>query len=345
MKDETRNVMVGLTAMAGLAGLALLLVLFGYVPQLLDKGYDIRVELEHAAGLSAGSRVRLSGIDIGKLSSIELQPQPKAGVVAVMHIRPEFKIPEDASITVIEPILTGSPSISIAVSHLNDRQLIMLLPTDGSATVQGEVPEFMRQLAGELSIAMEKAVVTIKQELQQPLATFGRIEQDIHDLSQRWADVGRNVNALIEERSPAQVDAGEVKANLTTVIQRTDQRLTELKQMLAASRRWIDQIEAATQKTGAAAEKIGSSADAARRGIEQLTKRYVALADDLSKAIADVQKLADMAATGKGTAAKLLTDPKLYESLNDSAERIGLAADEIKLLIQKWKAEGVPIDF
>ena len=58
-----------------------------------------------------------------------------------------------------------------------------------------------------------------------------------------------------------------------------------------------------------------------------------------------MQKLAAKASDGKGAMGKLLNDPALYDNLNDTAERIGQTADELKLLIEKWKAEGLPVQF
>jgi hypothetical protein len=58
-----------------------------------------------------------------------------------------------------------------------------------------------------------------------------------------------------------------------------------------------------------------------------------------------MQKLADKARKGDGTVGKLLNDPALYQNFNDAAERIQKAVDEMKLLIEKWKAEGVPVQF
>ena len=345
MKDETRNVVVGITALAGVAGLALLLVLFGYLPRMLEPGYTVHVALEHSGGLARGNRVRLSGIDIGRISGIDLAKSPQTGVVAVLQIRGEIAIPRDVQVTVVSPSLTGSPSLAFDTSHLKPEQLATTLPTDGSASLEGEVPELVREFAGELRVALRSSVDAIAEALQKPMAQLDRLEQNFNELSQQWSSVGQNINQMIEDRSPEDVDAGQAQANLTTVLKRTDRRLAELKQTLAEARRWVERVGTATDKIGAVADKVGHTADTATANVEQLTRRYVALADDLSGTIADVRQLAEQARTGRGAVGKLLNDPALYDNLNDTAERLGQAADEIKLLIEKWKAEGVPVQF
>ena len=54
-------------------------------------------------------------------------------------------------------------------------------------------------------------------------------------------------------------------------------------------------------------------------------------------------KLVAKADTKDSTIGMLLSDPQLYHNLSDSAERIKLMTDEARLLIEKWKAEGLPI--
>ena len=346
MKEQSRNVAVGVTALAGLAGLAMLLMMFGYVPQMLEKGYCVRVELDHAGGLTKGSLARLSGIRIGRVTSIDLAEPPKIGVVAMLLIDEGIAIPQAVNVTVGSQILTGSPWLEFEIPEgLSSERLAKTLPTDGRATLQGHVPERVRQFAGELRTALEGSVNSIKDELRKPLVQFDRMEQNFDDLSRQWVDVGKRLNDIIEDRPVDQVDAGKIKGNLTTVLKRMDQRLAEMKDTLGGARQWLDKASDASGEVETTGRKIGVTADNAARNLDQLTQRYVALADGLSKAIDDMQKLAAKASDGKGAMGKLLNDPALYDNLNDTAERIGQTADELKLLIEKWKAEGLPVQF
>jgi len=320
-----------------------LLMLFGYVPKLLETGYVVRVELEHAGGLSKGSVARLSGIRIGRITSIELTTAPKVGVMAVIMIDEGIRIPQDVQVKVAAPIFTGSSSLAFNIPAEAEREpSIGMLPTDGSVVLQGEVPELVSEFAGALRTAFEGSVESIKAELVEPLDQFDRIEENFNTLSQHWIEVGQRLEDLLEDRSLDEVDAKQVKGNLTTVLKRMDQRLAQMKDTLTEARQWIKHT---TDEVHDTAAEIKSTAGTTAQSVEQLTRRYVALADGLSKAIGDIQKLAFKASQGQGAVGKLLNDPVLYDSLNDSAERIGQAADEFRLLIEKWKAEGLPVQF
>ena len=58
-----------------------------------------------------------------------------------------------------------------------------------------------------------------------------------------------------------------------------------------------------------------------------------------------LQSVAEKADRGDGSIGKVLNDPALYNNLNDALERMKQALKELQLLIQKWKKEGVPVDF
>ena len=71
----------------------------------------------------------------------------------------------------------------------------------------------------------------------------------------------------------------------------------------------------------------------------------MAVADDLTSVIGAVHAVVEQARSGQGTAGKFLYDPSLYDNLNDTVGRFQASLDEFRLLIQKWKAEGLPVHF
>jgi hypothetical protein len=69
------------------------------------------------------------------------------------------------------------------------------------------------------------------------------------------------------------------------------------------------------------------------------------VADSLSATLEDVRRLTRLASEGQGTVAQMLNNPDLYNSMTDAAQRLERALTEAQLLIEKYKAEGVPIHF
>ncbi len=318
MNERSRNFIVGLTTLSGVLGLMALLLLFGYVPRFMQSGYFITVEYSDAAGLNPGSRVALSGIDIGSVESVSFKQPAGSGVSVRARIREGVRIPLDSSAVVEKPLLGGSPTIRFIDDnpHLSPAGF---LKTDGSSVVRGS----QGALAGAFG-------------------ELARLTNSFDALSSEWQGVGRKVNAMLAAQDLHAVERGEVAGNLTTVVARIDRRLAEFKEVLAGVDSLIndpvlrEDVAATTANLRKASGEVSGT-------MKSLQTRYVALADDVAGTLAQMQAMLKAANEGQGTVGKLVTDPALYNSLEDAAQRIGSAADELKLLIEKWKAEGVPV--
>ena len=75
-------------------------------------GYEIKTSMSKVDGLGIGTDVRLSGIKIGTVSELTLDPKTYL-VVVHLNIRDDIKIPEDSSILVTSAGLLGSSYLSI----------------------------------------------------------------------------------------------------------------------------------------------------------------------------------------------------------------------------------------
>jgi phospholipid/cholesterol/gamma-HCH transport system substrate-binding protein len=344
MEEYKRNIAVGATTLAGLAGLLILMFLFGRLPLpgTAQQGYTIKVAMPTAGGLHGESRVNLSGVTVGQIESVELREPPHAGVMVRAHIRQNVDIPQGVRATAYKKPLGGTSALELSVPP--GTQVTKTLSKTQPPVIEGEAGGMAKQLAREL-----------KGTLDEPMARFEKVAGNFNELSTQWTKVGANVNRMVEPRDAAAVDQGKAKANLATVVDRMDQRLREmgktlssidaivsddkllnnLRKTLANARETSDKLRTRVDQVG---ETLTADADA-------LTKRYIAVADDLGGAIDSLKKLTDQARQGDGTIGKLVNDPSLYQNLNDAAKRINTAVDEMKLLLQKWKAEGVPVQF
>ncbi len=340
MQERSRNFAVGLTAMAGLAVFAVLLILFGAAPQLFRSGYEIRVYLDQAGGLRAASRVTYNGIDVGDVQSVALAPAPRHGVVVVAHIDEGVSLPTDVNATVSGPLFGGSPALALSWTPKDGEEPEAYLPTDGTAAIDGSAASLAEGLANRLSA-----------ELREPLRELQRVSASFEVLSAEWTRVGQNINQLVEPRTPETVDGGDAMGNLASMIARADARMAELREVLGrmnntleGAQRWVENEELRdnVQATVANARELTANLNAK---IDVLSKRYVAVADDLSAAIRTLNQTAELARSGEGTVGKLLNDPSLYNNLNDAAARLKLAMDELNLLLEQFREEGLPLQF
>jgi len=319
MNERNRNLIVGATTAAAVVGLMFLLLVFGYVPRLLQGGYFVTVELDDASSLNPGSRVELSGIDIGKVETIDFKQPMGTGVTVNVRISDDAtRIPVSAQAVIEKPLLGGSPTIRFVTTTQNGPPKAFL-DTDGSAVVPGSLGA-LAGVFGELT----------------------RVADSFDQLSAQWQAVGEKLDGLLEPQDLAAVEAGQTPGNVTTVIARVDQRLAEFREVIAGFDSLVNDPKLRENIT-VTARNARQASDELAGSVDTLEKRYVALADDVSGMVTQVNTLLKNANAPDGSLGKILQDPMLYDSLEDAAQRIGTAADELKLLIEKWKAEGVPV--
>jgi phospholipid/cholesterol/gamma-HCH transport system substrate-binding protein len=320
MKERTISLIVGATTVAGIVGLVVLLSAVGGLNRAWETGYRLTIELPTAGGLHADSRVEYNGIDIGRIDSIRFQDAPKSGVlVAATITETGIELPDDVAARVVSPMLGGSAS-----AHLirDPGPVAGYLPTDGSAVVTG------------------KPAVDFSEVAQQ----MARLTDQFQGLSREWTRVGENINLLVEQRTTDEVDDGEAMGNLATVLDRADKRLAELRSAIEGVNSYVNdqELREDVRTTAANARELSQRFN---DSLDTLRARYVAVADDLSATVQSMQKLADNALESDGTFGKMMNDPELYENLNDASQRLKAAIDDVRLLVEKWKAEGLPVQF
>ncbi len=75
-------------------------------------GYQIIAEFDDASGLGPGSEVRMSGVKIGTVQSLELNPESYFAVVT-LNISDSVQLPRDTSARIISDGLLGSNFIAL----------------------------------------------------------------------------------------------------------------------------------------------------------------------------------------------------------------------------------------
>lgn len=112
-KDETKNLKMGL-AVLGIIFLVFLIVLFSRT-DIAPKGdgtyYQLYARFNRTDGLQVGDAVRLSGIDIGRVTDAKLDDNFKA--ILKMEINDKIKLPDDSSAAIVSFGIMGNKYIEI----------------------------------------------------------------------------------------------------------------------------------------------------------------------------------------------------------------------------------------
>jgi phospholipid/cholesterol/gamma-HCH transport system substrate-binding protein len=109
MSQETRAGIVAVLFVAALIGS--LLFLRGSA-ELRDRGYDLHVIADNAGGIAVGALVHLAGVEIGRVTRVELTPERQARIT--VRIRPGIEIPTGSRFSIGSAGLLGDRFIAIA---------------------------------------------------------------------------------------------------------------------------------------------------------------------------------------------------------------------------------------
>jgi phospholipid/cholesterol/gamma-HCH transport system substrate-binding protein len=95
-------------------------------------GYEVRAQLPRADGLSVGSDVRIAGIEVGKVSGVDLN---STNYIATVHmkIKNSVRLPVDSSINCPGDFVSGSVHLDIVPG----RNKSLIRPGDVITKAQG----------------------------------------------------------------------------------------------------------------------------------------------------------------------------------------------------------------
>ena len=99
---------------AAVVAVALLFLAFAYSSTGSGpvSGYEVMAKFNRADGVNVGSDVRLSGIKVGTVSKLSLDPKTYNAVVTMALAR-DVKLPDDSSIRIASEGLLGNQYLSI----------------------------------------------------------------------------------------------------------------------------------------------------------------------------------------------------------------------------------------
>jgi len=101
-------------------------------------GYPLEARFSSADGIATGTDVRLHGIKIGSVSSVDLDPRTYLAIVH-MNVRRDVPIPDDSAIKVTSTGLLGNAYLSIQPggSSKNLQSGGQIANTQGSVDIMG----------------------------------------------------------------------------------------------------------------------------------------------------------------------------------------------------------------
>lgn len=111
MHNDTVETLIG----AAVIAVAVVFLFFAYrsTGSAAIEGYELTAKLTRVDGIATGTDVKLSGIKVGVVSALTLDPKDYL-VIVHLNIHDDVKIPDDSSLMVTTSGLLGSSYLSIS---------------------------------------------------------------------------------------------------------------------------------------------------------------------------------------------------------------------------------------
>ena len=334
MKDRYRDAIIGLAALLAAAATVLMLVAFGSLREYGRDAVDLEVRFNRAGGLRYGSQITLDGVPIGTIGSVELQIEEALPVLFKCRIDSWARIPIEHEVRVDAALIGGGTRLAIvSLDPSADRALY---PSGETPVLAGEFLSLEEALASGIDLRMGPIAESFS-EVGSLAATYQALGEELRELVKMGGDDG---------------------AGLASTIERANRVLDQATRAFAAASTWLDDEQlladarSAVFKANLLIERATEAATAAGRLATTLEEESPAIIDRLvgtslaiDGTLAEVDSLLRRASEGEGTIGRLLSDPVLYEDLDDAAKRLSETLRALRTLIDAIEAEGVKIEF
>ncbi len=316
MSSYRKNLLVGVTVLGALLALAWMILKFGDKPAALfiEPRLQVQFTSDRADGIADGSSVLYRGVNVGRIAKVSRDAD---SIHVTIDAEVDVKPPLPAN---IEGLIRSQGLIGSAAS-LN---LELTGPTPQGTLQAGTklkarfvgldiLPPEFAELAGELRATSkqfrESNIVLHVDETVKSIQTF------VSDPKLRG-----DLQAAVANFRSASETANRIGANIEKVSGSLQKVSDEAGATVASARTTIE-------KTGAHVDDVA----------KQLNDRL----QQIAKVLEGVQSITAKIDKGNGTAGLLVNDPKLYESLVDSARELNATISDFKRLVEQWEQEGV----
>ncbi len=336
------QIRIGSFILVGLVVFLAIIYLLGAQARYFERKYDLVAEFSEVGGLIEGATVRLAGVQIGRVTRVELPSQPGGKVRVKLTITRRFadRIRRNSEARIVTQGLLGDKLVEITVG-LPDAP-----PLQSGDTITTRDPFEMQEMfaAGAETLAqVNQLAVTLRKTMDRVDRMTEEVERGkgwLHVLIYEEPESLRRLNALLTSTQQLLARAESNDSAVGVLLQRDSGK--SVRSLLAA----MDALGRAAEKPGATDGLLPTLLfdpeykDVAR-DLRVLTRNFrdvseklahgqgllggllkededaslVQAATDFRVAMANLRVVSDRLRTGEGTMGALFADPTVYENL------------------------------
>ena len=345
MPDGRRLVLqmrIGAFILIGLVVFLAIIYLLGAQARYFERKYALTAEFTEVGGLIEGATVRLAGVQIGRVTKVELPPQPGGKVRVTLTLARRFadRVRRNSEARIVTQGLLGDKLVEITIGTAEAP------PLKSGDTIATRDPFEMQEMfsAGAETLAqVNQLAVTLRKTVDRVDRMTGEIETGkgwLHVLIYEEPESLRRLNALMASTQQILARAESDESAVGVLLSRDSGK--SVRSLLAA----MDALGRAAQKPEADGGLLPTLLydpqykDIAR-DLQVLTHNFRDVSDRLARgqgmlggmlkddpdaglgqtaadfrvAMANLRVVTDRLKAGEGTVGALLSDPTVYENL------------------------------
>jgi phospholipid/cholesterol/gamma-HCH transport system substrate-binding protein len=344
MSPNKRNLMVGVVVIGGIVTLAWMVLKFANRAAnfFLTKGTHVTVIADRADGVSEGSAVYYRGVNVGRVLDVTLKEDQTVHVGII--IDKDRPVPADVEGVIrTGNLLSASASIFLEPVHLVAEQV------DPNANAPTSKPTRMLKEGDVLKATMPTGNALLPREFNETLREFQErkmlqhVDEAVVTIREQSVKVGQLMDSMREitgdekmrgdlRKTAANMQEATAKAN--AIADNLNTFSTDLNGLRKQASDTITEVQATV---GDARKTINKTGD----HVDELSRNINGKIDQIGKVLEQFETVTARMQRGEGTAGKLFTDPRLYESMADAAAELNLMVGDLRRLVQQWEQEGI----
>jgi phospholipid/cholesterol/gamma-HCH transport system substrate-binding protein len=324
-RQLTLQIRIGGFILVGLATFLAIIYMLGAQARYFERKYDLYADFTEVGGLTEGATVRLAGVQIGRVTRVELPPHPGGKVRVTLTITRRFtdRIRRNSEARIVTQGLLGDKLVEITIGTSDQPPL-----SSGDVLVSRD-PFEMQQM-------FTAAADTLKQVDQ--LAVSLRSSADRVDRMSAEVEKGKGwLHALIYEEPESLRRLNALLASAQQMLARADTGESAVGVLLSRdSGKAARSLLAAMDKLGQAAEKPGPS-DGLLPAL-LFDPEYKSVARDVQTLARNFRDVSEKLAHGQGLLGSLLKEEDGDTSLGQAATDFRVAMANLRVVTDRLKA-------
>jgi phospholipid/cholesterol/gamma-HCH transport system substrate-binding protein len=351
-RERAMKLRVGIFVLVALAVFLGVIYMLGARARLFEARYTIYAEFSDVGGLQEGATVRLAGVQIGRVSGVELPAQPGGKVRVGLKIAKQFgdRIRKDSVARIQTQGLLGDRIVEITVGTAQSpvvqpgEMLASSDPVDLQHII-GQGAGVVRSVAALADSFRQVAEEFQASHVLQDLGDTVRTTRKAADQVSRIADQANRIadriekgpglaHTLLYEEPVALRRVNDLIANVQTVLARVERGEGAIGVLTSA------ESTAAARRLVAAMERFGAIADRPAGDEGLLTAllfdpTYKTVLDDLQQVAHNFREVSDRIAGGRGTIGGLVKDEPPDASISAASRDLQATLANLREITEK----------